>query len=146
MKIFKRIHRAENATLTEVELLLLIAQNVDASGLYQYTDADTAEANNSTKTTINRLRNRLITNGYLTVRVPRQWLGEKGWSTVGVAISPKGFKTLVHNLKMGQRKGFLTDEAFQEHRARRIEACLGPFAADEQEEVHPADEPHVEEA
>src|SRR5208283_3784884 len=102
MKIFKRIHRAENATLTEVELLLLIAQNVDASGLYQYTDADTAEANNSTKTTINRLRNRLITNGYLTVRVPRQWLGEKGWSTVGVAISPKGFKTLVHNLKMGQ--------------------------------------------
>jgi hypothetical protein len=102
LKIFKKVHRVDNATLTEVGLLLFIAQNVDASGLYQYADADTAEANNSTKTTINRFRNRLIKNGYLTVRIPRKWLGEKGWSTVGIAISPKGFKTLAHNSTMGQ--------------------------------------------
>jgi hypothetical protein len=102
MKIFKRTRRAENATLTEIGLLLFIAQNTDASRLYQYPDSETAEAVDSTKTTVNRWRNRLIANGYLTVRIPRKWLGEKGWSEVGVEISHKGFNALLVNSKMGQ--------------------------------------------
>lgn len=102
MKIFKKTHRAENATLTETGLLLFIAQNTDATGMYQYPDSETAEAVDSTKSTVHRLRNRLLTNNYLTVRIPRKWLGEKGWSEVGVAVSRKGFKALLLNSKMGQ--------------------------------------------
>jgi hypothetical protein len=102
VKLFKRIRRAEDATLTEAGLLLFIAQNVDASGLYQYTDADTADATYSTKPTVQRLRHRLTVNGYLVERRPTVWLGRNGWSTVGVEITSKGLKKIIPNTKLSQ--------------------------------------------
>jgi hypothetical protein len=146
MKIFKKTRRAENATLTEIGLLLFIAQNTDVSGLYQYPDSETADAVDSTRPTVHRLRNRLIANGYLTVRIPRKWLGEKGWSEVNVAISPKGLKALLLSTKMSQATILAqktTDPGSNEHITTNPITCRidDSDLKDKRVKVEGADEP-----
>jgi hypothetical protein len=87
----------EGLSLLGRGLLLYVAQHLDSNGLYQEADLHTAEAdgNDSTKPTIQRHRQELLTGGYLEELRPREWVGvKKRWSAVGVGITPKGWEVL----------------------------------------------------